>query len=170
VSGGLVGATVGANYQVDAVVFGVEGDFDASWMDGKSSSPFCGTVGFGASAQCETQNNWLATARFRVGYAFDRVLFYGTAGGAFGDIRAGITGAGTTTSTKAGWTAGAGVEAALGENWTARIEYLFVDLQNGTCNTAGSCGLDAGAPVVVANDTVKFDANLIRVGIDYKFR
>jgi outer membrane immunogenic protein len=169
-SGGLVGATVGANYQVDALVFGVEGDIDASWMDGKSSSPFCGAVGFGAAAQCETQNNWLATARFRLGYAVDRVLFYGTAGGAFGDIRTGVTGAGTTSSTKAGWTAGAGVEAALADNWTARIEYLFVDLQNATCNTAGSCGLDSAAPVVAANDAIKFEASLIRLGLDYKFR
>ena len=59
------------------------------------------------------------------------------------------------SSTKAGWTAGAGVEAAFADNWTARIEYLFVDLQNSTFSNG---------------TTVTFDASLIRLGVDYKFR
>ncbi len=112
-------------------------------------------------AGCETKNSWLGTLRGRIGYAADRVLFYGTAGGAFGNIEQGANSAPNSTfasSSKAGWTAGAGVEAAFADNWTARVEYLFVDLSNATFATA------AGAP------TVKFDASLIRLGIDYKFR
>ena len=175
-TGFLVGPTVGVNFQTDAFVFGIEGDFDASWLDGKSSSGFCGSgfpgggggaLGFGVAAQCETKNTWLSTVRARVGYAADRVLFYGTAGGAFGSIEAGANG-GLISSTKAGWTAGAGVEVAFADNWTARVEYLYVDLENATCNTANPCGLDA--PGVPANQTVKFNANLIRLGVDYKFR
>jgi len=167
-SGGVVGGTLGANFQTDAFVFGIEGDFDGSWIDGKSTSAFCGSVGFG-TANCETRNNWLGTLRARVGYAADRVLFYGTAGGAFGNERAGITpGGGTTSSSKAGWTAGAGAEVALADNWTARIEYLFVDLQNSTCTTNTSCGNDPGP--VAANQSIKFDTSLIRVGVMYKFR
>jgi outer membrane immunogenic protein len=166
-TGFLVGPTVGVNFQTDAFVFGIEGDFDASWLDGKSSSAYCGALGFGAAAQCETKNTWLGTVRARVGYAADRVLFYGTAGGAFGNIEAGANG-GLQSSTKAGWTAGAGVEVAFADNWTARVEYLFVDLSNATCSVANPCGNDAGP--VPANQTVKFDANLIRLGVDYKFR
>lgn len=166
VTGFLVGPTVGVNFQTDAFVFGVEGDFDGSWLDGKSSNTYCSTLGFGA-AQCETKNTWLGTLRARIGYAADRVLFYGTAGGAFGNIEAGANG-GFQKSTKAGWTAGAGVEVAFADNWTARVEYLFVDLQNGTCNAANPCGNDPGP--VPANQTVKFNANLIRLGVDYKFR
>jgi outer membrane immunogenic protein len=166
-SGGLVGATVGFNYQVDALVLGAEGDYDASWLDGKSSSPFCSNVGFGAGAQCETKQTWLSTVRARVGYAADRVLFYGTAGVAFGNVETGVNG-GFNKSTKTGWTAGAGVETAFADNWTARIEYLYVDLQNSTCNTALNCGVDPGP--VPANDTVKFTTSMIRVGLDYKFR
>jgi outer membrane immunogenic protein len=167
VTGFLVGPTVGVNFQTDAFVFGIEGDFDASWLDGKSSNVYCGALGFGAAAQCETKNTWLGTVRARVGYAADRVLFYGTAGGAFGNIEAGANG-GLQSSTKAGWTAGAGVEVAFADNWTARVEYLFVDLSNATCSVANPCGNDAGP--VPANQTVKFDANLIRLGVDYKFR
>jgi outer membrane immunogenic protein len=168
VTGFLVGPTVGVNFQTDAFVFGIEGDFDASWMDGKDSSSYCGILGFGAAAQCETKNTWLGTLRGRIGYAADRVLFYGTAGGAFGNIDAGANG-GFVKSTKAGWTAGAGVEVAFADNWTARVEYLFVDLQNGTCNAMNPCGMNfpSGLP---ANQTVKFDTNLVRLGVDYKFR
>jgi opacity protein-like surface antigen len=54
-----------------------------------------------------------------------------------------------------GWTAGAGVEAAFADNWTARVEYLFVDFQNAT---------------PFPSTTVKLDENLIRLGLDYKFR
>jgi outer membrane immunogenic protein len=164
-SGFVVGPTLGVNFQSDVWVFGIEGDFDGSWLDGKSSSAFCANVGFGAT-QCETKNTWLGTLRGRVGYAADRVLFYGTAGGAYGNIQAGMNG--LVSSSKPGWTAGAGVEAAFADNWTARIEYLFVDLQNSTCNTALNCGNDPGP--VAANQTIKFDANLIRLGVVYKFR
>ena len=66
----------------------------------------------------------------------------------------------TSSSTKAGWTAGAGVEAAFADNWTARLEYLYVDLSKASCGTA--CG---GAPI-----NVTFTQNLVRAGIDYKFR
>ena len=166
-TGFLAGATVGANFQTDAFVFGVEADFDGSWLDGKSSSTFCGSVGFGAAAQCETKNTWLGTARARFGYAADRVLFYGTGGVAFGNIEAGLNN-GFDKTTKAGWTAGAGVEAAFTDNLTARIEYLFVDLQHGSCTSGGNCGVDAVG--VVANDSVKFTTSLIRLGVDYKFR
>jgi outer membrane immunogenic protein len=151
VTGFLVGPTLGVNFQSDAWVFGVEGDFDASWLDGKETNTFCVFT-------CETKNTWLSTFRGRVGYAADRVLFYGTAGGAYGNIEAGTNGA-FDNSSELGWTAGAGVEAAFTDNWTARIEYLFVDLENGSCSV--NCPLGT---------SVKFDANLIRVGLDYKFR
>jgi outer membrane immunogenic protein len=168
-SGFVVGPTVGANFQTDAFVFGIEGDYDASWIDGKSTSLYCGSLGFGAAAQCDTKNTWLATIRGRIGYALDRVLFYGTAGGAFGNISAGAN-SGFQRSSEAGWTAGAGVEAAFTDNWTARAEYLYVDLANGTCNQANPCGVDViGAAVVPASQTVKFNTSLIRLGVDYKF-
>jgi outer membrane immunogenic protein len=151
VSGFLVGPTVGANFQTDAFVFGIEGDYDASWMQGTSGA--CG------ASSCETKNTWLATARARVGYAADRVLFYGTAGGAFGNIATNLPGSGNFTSSgEPGWTAGAGVEAAFADNWTARIEYHYVDLENASQTVAGTMG------------TIKFDASLIRLGVDYKFR
>lgn len=135
--------------------------FDGSWIDGKVSSPFC-SIG----TQCETKSFWFSTARAPLGYALDRVLFYGTAGGALGDVAAGQSGSFQRT-TKGGWTAGAGIEVAFGENVTARIEYLYLKLQNSVCTSPGACGSDPGGP---PNDTVKFSTNMIRLGLDYKFR
>jgi len=150
VNGFIVGGTVGANFQADAWVFGVEADFDGSWIDGKNTSV--------CVVQCETKNTWLATARLRVGYAADRVLFYATGGGAFGNIEVNTAPTFQSTS-KGGWTAGGGVEWAFTDVLTARVEYLFVDLQNASFTPPG-----------FGTVTVKWDANLIRFGLDYKFR
>jgi outer membrane immunogenic protein len=157
VSGFLGGATLGANIQFDAFVLGIDGDLDASWFSGITTN--CTPV------SCETKNSWLATARARAGYAVDRVLFYGTAGGAFGNIEGNTLGTTFQNTTKAGWTAGAGIEAAFTDNWTARVEYLFIDLQNGTLPT-----ILGTIPATPGTTTVKFDASLIRLGVDYKFR
>lgn len=156
VSGAQLGATLGANFQTDAFVFGVEGDFDASWLDGKDTG--C-SVSINPVA-CETKNTWLSTVRGRVGYAADRVLFYATAGGAFGDIQANTCCKSFQSKTEPGWTAGAGVEAAFADNWTARIEYLYVDLENASLQ-----GFTPGW-----TETVKFNESIVRGGIDFKFR
>jgi len=161
VRGFVVGPTIGVNFQTDSFIYGAEADFDGSFIDGKSSGQFCPNP-------CETKNFWHSTARVRLGYAADRVLFYGTGGGALGNISAGISGGSLQRSTKAGWTAGAGLEAAFTDNLTARIEYLFIDLQNGVCNQGAQCGFPA--PGVPSNDTVKFSTSVIRFGLDYKFR
>jgi outer membrane immunogenic protein len=166
-NGGLVGGTVGANFQSGQFVFGIEADVDWTDITGNISStticPVAGTCTF------QTSNDWLGTVRGRVGYAFDRVLVYGTAGGAFGDVKSALTAPGfasiSTDSTEWGWTAGAGVEVGITPNITAKVEYLFVDLSNGalTCGGGAACG---GAVVTVP---VTFDASLVRAGLNFKF-
>src|SRR6185295_19010476 len=71
--GGLFGGTLGYNYQVGSIVYGIEGDFD--WADIKGNVACIGVI------TCETKNTWLATFRGRLGYAFDRWLPYFTGGG-----------------------------------------------------------------------------------------
>jgi outer membrane immunogenic protein len=92
--------------------------------------------------------------RGRLGYAFDRFMPYVTGGGAFGDIKTSISGVDTTT-TRAGWTLGGGVEFAIAGPWTAKVEYLHVDL--GSASTAD--------PLTDAN----FHADIVRGGINYRF-
>jgi outer membrane immunogenic protein len=152
-SGFLVGGTIGGNYQIGQFVIGVEGDGD--WND------FNGSTGFCNFPNCTTQSDWLATVRGRAGWAWDRVLFYGTGGVAFGNIQAGAAGFPFATGTQTGWTAGAGVEFAFAPNWTAKVEYLYVDLGNFTCPVASCAG--------TLPDTVTLTENIVRAGINYKF-
>jgi outer membrane immunogenic protein len=170
-NGGVVGGTLGFNYQMGAFVWGAEGDFDWSGINTGTSNSVCNLTG-----QCQTGNNWLATIRGRVGYAADRVLFYGTGGGAFAGIKTTFDGTETSHS-QIGWTAGLGVEMAFADNWTAKVEYLYVDLGSksatGTCSNA-ACNLAAGgAPGAGLSLPASVNANLteslVRVGVNYKF-
>jgi outer membrane immunogenic protein len=175
-NGGLVGGTLGVNFQTGGFVFGVEGDWDWQGLQGTSNSPFCAGVFTSATAtvpgglSCETKSDWIATIRGRAGYAADRVLFYATGGGAAGNVQTGLNTLSLQSNTEYGWTAGAGIEWAFADNWTAKVEYLYVDLGNSTCNNSASWGFDAPAtPAVAANDSVKFTESMIRAGVNFKF-
>jgi outer membrane immunogenic protein len=152
ISGGLVGGTIGYNYQTGPAVWGVEGDID--WTNIKGTTNTLCPLG------CQTSNTWLATARGRLGYAANNWMPYVTGGAAFGDIKASTPGFAGNSTTKAGWTVGGGVEVALIGTWTAKAEYLYVDLGN------FNCGLGCGAAVT---DNVSFRANIVRGGINYRF-
>ncbi len=151
-SGGLVGGTVGYNYQFGQAVVGVEGDID--WAD------INGTTNTACPFGCKTSDHWLSTARARLGYAADRFMPFVTGGAAFGDIRASTPGFAGANQTNAGWTVGAGLEFAIAGNWTAKAEYLYVDL--GKFN----CGISCGA---AATDNVSFTTNIVRAGVNYRF-
>jgi outer membrane immunogenic protein len=155
-NGFLAGGTVGANYQSGAIVYGIEADADWANLDG--------TVGAACTfvATCETKGDWLATVRGRMGYAWDRLLVYTTIGAAFGNVQAGLQGGTFSSSTQIGWTAGVGVEGAFAPNWTARIEYLFVDFGNASCTTA--CDPSFGTTT-----SVSLNESIVRAGVDYKF-
>ena len=70
---------------------------------------------------------------------------------------------------KGGWTVGAGIEAAITDNLAARLEYLYLKLQDTVCTSQNACGLDP-RPGSFPDDTVKFSTNMIRLGLTYKFR
>jgi len=152
-SGGLVGGTLGYNYQMGQAVLGLEGDLDWSNIRGSTDTGIC------VGGSCETRNSWLATTRGRIGYAFDRVMPFLTGGVAFGDIKTTPVGLGSQTTTKAGWTLGGGAEVAVAGPWSAKLEYLYVDLGNGSCGGA-ICGV---------NTDVSLTSNIVRGGINYRF-
>jgi iron complex outermembrane recepter protein len=163
-SGFIFGGTLGANYQVGSLVFGVEADGD--WADASgfgtfTASPLC-------TGGCLTTSSWLSTVRGRAGYAFDRFLVYGTGGAAFGNVRANFSNDPVTSSIEAGWALGAGVEVAFARNWSAKAEYLFVNLADGSCTT--NCAIaDASGTSVIPNVSVKFNESIVRGGINYRF-
>ena len=150
--GALAGLTVGYNFQTGSWLWGAEGDFDMSTMKGSAT---CGVD------NCETKNTWLGTARARIGYAgWNNWLPYLTFGGAFGNVKATESINGSASKMNIGWTAGLGVEYALWTNWSVKAEYLYVDLGKFDCGVSCSG---------VGTDNVSFNANLIRLGVNYRF-
>ncbi len=153
--GGLAGGTLGYNMQTGLWVWGLEGDLDASWMKGTVTT-FCGGTG------CTTNNTWLGTGRARIGYAMGRWLPYATAGAAVGGIKMTPPSPDTyTAKTKFGWTAGLGVEYAFSGPWSAKLEYLYVDLGKTSCGSA-TCLAAGGIDV-------KYNTNIVRAGVNYRF-
>jgi outer membrane immunogenic protein len=151
-SGGLVGGTIGYNYQIGQTVVGLEGDID--WAD------INGTTNNACALGCKTSDSWLSTVRGRLGYAADRFMPYITGGAAFGDVKAATPGFAGGSSDRAGWTLGAGLEFAVAQNWSLKAEYLYVDL--GKFNCGASCG-------AAVTDNVSFTTNLVRAGVNYHF-
>jgi outer membrane immunogenic protein len=152
-SGGQVGGTAGYNWQVGSTVLGVEGDLDWSSLKGSATTAGC-------PSGCTTSDSWLSTVRGRVGYAFGSVLPYVTGGLAVGDIRAASPGFAGASTTNPGWTVGGGLEVALPGNWSAKAEYLHVDL--GRFN----CGLNCSAS---PTDNVSMHDDVVRAGLNYRF-
>ena len=87
-------------------------------------------------------------------------MVYGTAGGAVTDIKASVGPLPWSSSTELGWTAGGGVEGAITDNVTAKVEYLYVGLPNAPCGL-GSCGS--------STTSVSLNENIIRGGFNFKF-
>ncbi len=146
--GGMFGGYAGYNWQIGQVVLGVEGDVNAVWNDETVSVP-------GGSVELET--DYLASIRGRLGYAWDRVMLYGTGGVAFTDASATTTINGQNfdmSDTLTGWTVGAGIDYALTDNWVGRVEYRYYDFSNEDFGDLSN---------------VDLNFNTVSVGISYKF-
>ncbi|KQT23024.1 MAG: outer membrane protein [Bradyrhizobium sp.] len=140
-SGFVGGVQAGYNFQNGPWVFGVEGDIQAAGADD-------------TFAPWKFSNPWFGTLRGRAGYAFSNVLFYGTAGLAFGELR-GQTFGWAESHTTAGWTIGAGAEVGLASNWSVKLEYLYIDLSTSQFAITG-----------VSNG---YSASVVRAGVNYHF-
>lgn len=165
ISGGLIGGTVGCNYQLNQWVFGLEGD--GSWSGEKGSSFL--VPPFNTAFRENISQSWIATIRGRVGFVVNNnILLYGTAGGAFADLTineantAPVAPGATETHQYSGWTAGAGVEWGFAAHWSAKAEYLYMDLgRQGyfATTTTGCCTFQS----------TRLTDNVFRVGVNYKF-
>ena len=143
-SGVAGGVQAGYNWQTGQTgpfVFGVEGDIQATGADD-------------TFAPWKFSNPWFGTVRGRVGYAFNNIMFFGTGGLAFGELRGETFGL-SESHTKAGWTVGAGAEFGLSQNWSAKVEYLYVDLANQHFTITGT------------SNGYRF--GLLRAGLNYRF-
>jgi outer membrane immunogenic protein len=147
-TGGLIGGTFGYNWQAGQGVFGIETDLDWASIKGSGTDLLAGSV--------DTKNNYLGTLRARLGYAWDSVMLYATGGLAYGNLKS-TSVFGDSSTTSAGWTLGGGLEFALTGPWTAKVEYLYVDL--GDAPTAPGALTGGG----------RFSTNIVRAGLNYRF-
>jgi outer membrane immunogenic protein len=138
VAGGIQG---GYNVQMGQFVFGAETDFQLS----DASDRF---------ANWKYSNPWFGTLRARAGYAMNNILFFATLGMAYGGGRV-DPGGWAESNTHVGWTVGGGVEVGLTPNWSAKVEYLYVDLSD--------------QYYVALGGSTGFESSVFRLGVNYRF-
>jgi len=171
------GVQVGFNYQFATNwVLGIEADFQAFDFSGSFNREFFTALGNQQFTHTAVGATWLFTTRGRLGYAADRLLIYGTGGLAVAKINFNqvntlpdypFTDIFSVSDTKTGWAAGGGVEYAFLNNWSVKVEYLYVDL--GTVSgTSSTVALNPAAPGSFGHNA-DFRANIVRAGFNYKF-
>jgi outer membrane immunogenic protein len=188
------GAMIGANWQWESLVLGVEADVNyANFGDSsRDSFEWDGGRGFPPgtwTTRAEYDADWWGTARARIGFAADNLLFYGTGGLAWGTIDASASVEfcpekgpscsslrGSESSTNLGWTIGAGMEWGW-DNWTFGAEYLYVDLgdadfdHNGRLDEFAFREVDSIQPLNTysGNAEVDYQFSVVRATFKYKF-
>lgn len=140
-AGIMGGLQAGYNFQSGQFVFGGEADIQLSGAED-------------TFAPWKFSNPWFGTLRGRAGYALNNILFYGTGGFAYGNVKGEFLGL-DESRTHYGWTVGLGAEVGLTQNWSAKVEYLYVDLaERGYTVTGTENGLES---------------NVLRFGVNYRF-
>ena len=141
----------------------------ASGQKGGSIIP----VFIGTTVTTDHQLEWFGTSRSRLGFlATPNLLLYRTGGVAYGQTKdtytattVGIPAAGAVATIKdvrAGWTVGGGMEGAFGGGWSAKVEYLYIDLGKLEQTVTFLAG-------IAANFNTRVTDNIVRVGVNYKW-
>jgi outer membrane immunogenic protein len=154
------GGQVGCNWQWNAFVWGGEADLQYTGLNG-SRDVFAPS----ASAHEDFRSRWLATFRGRIGWLVTPTMnFYATGGLALATVNTdstvnfnGTINNVSDSTTHAGWTLGAGLEWMFIPQWSAKVEYLYVDLGH------------ASTPLPISNKDLSITENIFRIGINYHF-
>ena len=146
-SGFIAGGQIGANLQYRNVLFGVEVDGDWSNQQGSGSS-----LSFSMP--------WLATARIRVGYAYDNFVYYATGGAGYVHFTSNAPDGTSFSSSHTAWVAGLGQESAINRNFLLRFEVLYLQLLGKAATPGGVTG--------VSSSQSAYDI-LFRIGLSYNF-
>jgi len=192
--GGFSGLQSGYNWQIAPTwLVGIESDFQYGRIKGTANclvacgeSPLFGFI-TNQSFSVTDRLNWFGTVRGRVGYVAGPTLLYFTGGFVYGQVEreanvagdgdftggGGFSGAFDNTTTKTGWTIGGGLEAKLSNwlpawsGWSAKAEYLYIDLGHFTDNLNEPYG--SGFPGAIRTVTGDMRENIFRVGLNYEF-
>jgi hypothetical protein len=165
-TGSLAGGQVGFDWQSGQWVLGI--GTDGSWADLRGDNTcFSGLGGI----NCHRTVNSFATVTGRLGYAWDRVLTYVKAGGAWtnttysllGNTNALGLGAGSTSQTRGSAVAGVGVEYGLTNRWSTLLEYDHI------FESSSVVPFPTVAVINTAALSIKQSADLLKVGVNYRF-
>ena len=173
-NGGLAGVQTGYNFQAGRVVYGAEADItwtgqrDSIVLSGDTRPAFFNTEDFSYNETTSAKLKYMGTVRGRLGYTVGQFLPYVTGGFAWGRMSmdtnwllhqfnqvANLQFAASETHTHIGWTLGAGFEYAFAERWSAKVEYLYVDLGKETY----FAGVQGGGSFGMQDHTVRFGIN-----------
>lgn len=160
--GFLGGAQVGWGFSNGFFYLGPEFDIQGAAINGTANMP-----GNLLATSVSGKMDWFGTARLRAGIVVGPALIYATGGGAYGNVKdsfsvtSGGTMAAEASATKGGWAVGGGLEVALAQDWTAKLEYLRVDL--------GTVTATAAQPGAVITLSPTFQADVVRAGVNYHF-
>lgn len=164
-NGFLGGVQGGFNWQFASWgVIGVEAD--ASWTNLKGTSPCLLVLG------CTTQHDWISTVSGRFGVTYDRALFYVKGGVAWAqttysaNLNLGILGSFTTSvdDTRVGALFGTGIEYAFLPNWSAKVEYNYIDFRHRDYVFP----IAVGIPINIGS-RIDEKVHLVKAGLNYRF-
>ncbi|HET7384543.1 MAG TPA: outer membrane protein [Pseudolabrys sp.] len=140
--GGVAGGgQIGYNWQIGQFVFGAETDIQISGAD-DTFAPY------------KFSNPWFGTLRGRAGFAINNVLLFGSLGLAYGNLKGEFLGI-DESKTLVGWAGSLGMEVGFTPNWSAKVEYLYMDLGSRAYTITG---VDNG-----------LQASYLRLGVNYHF-
>ena len=166
-NGVVGGGEAGYNWQTGPWVVGLEASFEGSGLSGARTAPCLPPLCGGFAARYRQTMPWFGTLRPRLGYALGNWLFYATGGGALGQVDTNATAAtgsfvatDNRGQTRTGWTLGGGAEVEIAQGWSARIEYLYLDL--------GSRATTYLLTPPISNAS-RFSASVITAGVNYHF-
>jgi outer membrane immunogenic protein len=169
------GGQVGGNWQINALVLGVEGQFD--WLANQNNASAGvavpnGTPGGTDIIQVISKDRWLTTLTGRIGVAADHWLFYAKGGGAWvgnhsftvNDTTTGQSFTSSSGNWNTGWTVGGGIEWAFAGPWSAKIEYDYIKLSSNSFTVP--------PPSAIAGDVFTTGSRNIQTalfGVNYRF-
>jgi len=190
------GVQIGYNWQFGAMVVGLEADINYLDRD-RGNRSFTATNVFGGGVEDDIYDlevrhgrggsNWFGTIRPRIGVAFDRTMIYATGGLAYAGSRNGSTSVtvvnvsddpdtvlarweGRRGGSNWGWTIGAGVEHAFSNNWSLKLEYLYVDLDRGSDRgLVAVSGGDYANAITFRGGRGDDSFHVVRAGLNWRF-
>jgi outer membrane immunogenic protein len=191
-NGGIAGGQAGYNWQTSNWVWGIEGDIQ--WSGERGSAAYrCAPTAIGGAClpgltflppgstgtnlALDQSLEWFGTARLRGGIlASPQLLLYGTGGLAYGSIKStgliagnnanglAVAATGSNSDVRFGWTVGVGAEYLFARDWSAKLEYLYMDL--GRFNSTFTL---APLSPIAATVSSHFTDHILRAGVNYHF-